>query len=103
LLSIIIEVFLYYSPVGGTTRGPFSSAFLPDKLNSLCLEKRAFYRAISGAVFFSLSLNVYGMCTRNVHIVPVPVYPGTLPYRSVATVVGYRKVFVIRPAIGFPV
>lgn len=37
-----------FSPPGGTTRGPFSSAFLPDKLNSLCLEKRAFYRAVSG-------------------------------------------------------
>jgi hypothetical protein len=52
--KLLNRAFLYYSPVGGTTRGPFSSAFLPDKLNSLCLEKRAFYRAISGADFFSL-------------------------------------------------
>lgn len=37
-----------FSPVGGTTMGPFSSAFRPDKLISLCLEKRAFYRAVSG-------------------------------------------------------
>jgi len=37
-----------FSPVGNSAPGPFSLSFKPDKLNSLCLEKRAFYRAVSG-------------------------------------------------------
>jgi len=37
-----------FSPSAATTLGQFSAAFGPDKLNSLCLEKRAFFRAVSG-------------------------------------------------------
>jgi ERO1-like protein alpha len=37
-----------FSPEAGPTKGPFSAAFGQDKLAQLCLEKRAFYRAVSG-------------------------------------------------------
>jgi ERO1-like protein alpha len=39
-----------FTPVGGTVTPPpaFSSAFGPAQLGEMCLEKRAFYRAVSG-------------------------------------------------------
>lgn len=37
-----------FSPDGSSTKGPFSSAFGHEKLANLCLEKRAFFRAVSG-------------------------------------------------------
>lgn len=38
-----------FSPMGSTTKSSaFSSAFRPQQLGEMCLEKRAFYRVISG-------------------------------------------------------
>lgn len=36
------------APSTSSTKNQFSAAFLPDTLEGMCLEKRAFYRAISG-------------------------------------------------------
>ena len=37
-----------FSPPGVTTKPSFSAAFGQETMNSLCLEKRAFYRVVSG-------------------------------------------------------
>ncbi len=37
-----------FKPVTATAKDKFSAAFLPDSLAGMCLEKRAFYRAVSG-------------------------------------------------------
>ncbi len=37
-----------FKPVSASPKDKFSAAFFPDSLEEMCLEKRAFYRAVSG-------------------------------------------------------